>query len=389
MQLFQSGPSANYGPGRYILRTVQLLDSRAARILATICLFVAVGAFLYGIRRTLVIFLFAIFFAYLLEPLVTRIQNSPIGRSSRVLAIAETYLLVAGALGLLLFFFGGQLAKDTRALFQSLPNLLDNVTSGKIVWQLGSRHGWSYDTQHRFEDLIQSHRQEILNWIGRLGAGIAQFLANAVWVALIPILAAFFLADGQRFARVLVAFFEHRDERRFLRGIISDLDRMLAGFIFAQITLTALSLVAYSSFLVLLRFPYALALGLAGGLMEFIPVVGPLMAAAAILGVGFLAGFSRLWAVLLFLGCWRLCQDYVISPRIYGRGLKLHPLAAIAAVLAGGELGGVLGVYLSIPAAAAIRVFWRHWQDYQEGSAPPNENNVAEIKPAAPRKSAV
>jgi len=369
---------------------VQLLDSRAARILATICLFVAVGAFLYGIRRTLVIFLFAIFFAYLIEPLVTRIQNSPAARDSRALAIAESYILIAGAFGLLLFFFGGQLAKDTRALLQSLPNLLDNVTSGKIVWQLGSRHGWSYDTQQRFEQLIRSHRQEILNWIARLGSSIAQFLANAIWVALIPILAAFFLADGRRFAQVLVDFFDRRDERRLLRGIIADLDRMLAGFILAQITLTAFSLIAYSGFLVLLRFPYALALALAGGLMEFIPVVGPLMAAAAILGVGFLAGFSRLWAVLLFLGCWRLCQDYVISPRIYGRGLKLHPLAAIAAVLAGGELGGVLGVYLSIPAAAAIRVLWRHWQDYQDNqSAPANENKIAEMKPAAPRKSAV
>jgi predicted PurR-regulated permease PerM len=108
---------------------VQLLDSRTVRVLTTICVFVAVGAFLYGIRRTLVIFLFAIFFAYLLEPLVARIQHSPLARHSRSLAIAETYFLVAAGLGLLAFFFGPQLVKDTRSLAQAVPNLLDSLTS--------------------------------------------------------------------------------------------------------------------------------------------------------------------------------------------------------------------------------------------------------------------
>ena len=354
----------------------------------TICLFVAVAALLYGIRRTIVLFLFAIFFAYLLEPLVTRIQKSPLARNSRGLAVAETYIVVATGLTLLAFFFGPQLVKDTRALVQSLPNLLENVTSGKIVWTLGQRHGWSNDTQLHFAQLIQAHRQEILTWVTQLGAGAAQFAANLLWVALIPILAVFFLADGRRFAQVVVEAVDRRDEQRLLRGIITDLDRMLAGFIFAQIILVAFSTAVYSLFLILLHFPYALALGLAGGLMEFIPVVGPLVAAATILGVGFLAGFSKLWLVLIFLGCWRLCQDYIISPRIYGRGLKLHPLAAIAAVLAGGELGGILGVYLSIPMAAAIRVFWRHWQDFSDRDAPGSDPaNVANVASMTPRKT--
>jgi predicted PurR-regulated permease PerM len=348
-----------------------------------------VGALLYGIRRTLVLFLFAIFFAYLLEPLVTRIQDSPLARHSRALAITETYFLVAAGLGLLAFFFGPQLVKDTRSLAQAVPNLLDSVTSGKIVWRLGSKHGWSYDTQLHVEQLIASHRQEILNWIAQLGTEAAHFLANAIWFALIPILAVFFLADGRHFAQVLVNALDRRDQQRMLRGIIGDLDRVLAGFIFAQIMLVGCAVVAYSSVLLLLRFPYALALGLAGGAMEFIPVVGPLVAAAMILGVGFLSGFSPLWAVLIFLGAWRLCADYVISPHIYGRGLRLHPLAAIAAVLAGGELGGILGVYLAIPIAAAIRVVWNCWREFSEKDTAPAESRVAELKPMPPKSSAL
>ncbi len=377
------------GPGVPSYGWVQLLDSRTVRVLTTIGVFVAVGALVYGIRRTLVLFLFTIFFAYLLEPLVARIQHSPLARHSRGLAITEAYFLVAAGLGLLAFFFGPQLVKDTRSLAQAVPNLLDSVTSGKIVWRLGSRHGWSYDTQLRVEQLIASHRQEILNWIAQLGTEAAHFLANAIWFALIPILAVFFLADGRHFAQVLINALDRRDQQRLLHAIVVDLDRVLAGFILAQILLVGCAIVAYSSVLLLLRFPYALALALAGGTLEFIPVVGPLVAAAAILGVGFLSGFSPLWVVLIFLGGWRLCADYGISPHIYGRGLRLHPVAAIAAVLAGGELGGILGVYLAIPIAAAIRVTWNCWRDFSEKDTAPAESRVAELKPMPPKRSAL
>ena len=358
---------------------MQLFDLRAAKVLATITVFIAVGAFLYGVRHTLVIFLFAIFFAYLLEPLVNRIEVSPLARGSRKLAIAETYLCVAVLLGGLAILFGPRLVEDTHRLVKTLPNLLENVTSGKIVWQLGSKHNWSYDTQHRIELFIAAHQADVLNWMAQLGSEAAQFLTNIVWIALIPILAVFFLADGGKFAQRFIDEFDRRDQRRLLRSIVEDLDRMLARFIFSQILVAGLSTLAYSIVLSVLSFPYALALAVGGGMMEFIPVAGPLVAAGVILGVGFLAGFSKLWLVVLFLGVWRLCQDYVVTPRVMGHGLELHPLAAIAAVLMGGELGGILGVYLAIPIAAAIRVIWNRWRDYSEANDATERATLAAI----------
>jgi predicted PurR-regulated permease PerM len=73
------------------------------------------------------------------------------------------------------------------------------------------------------------------------------------------------------------------------------------------------------------------------------------------------------WVVLLvFLGAWRLIQDYVITPRIMGKSMELHPLAAIFGVMAGGEIAGVLGVYLSIPVMASLRIVWRRGRIYVE-----------------------
>src|SRR5205807_2748118 len=94
------------------------------------------------------------------------------------------------------------------------------------------------------------------------------------------------------------------------------------------------------------------------------PVIGPLLAALIIFGVAFLTGYSHWLVLILFLGAWRLVQDYVNSPRIMGGRLELHPLAALFAILAGGEIAGVIGVYLSIPIMATLRILWRRWQGY-------------------------
>jgi predicted PurR-regulated permease PerM len=77
--------------------------------------------------------------------------------------------------------------------------------------------------------------------------------------------------------------------------------------------------------------------------------------------------------VLLFLLIWRGIQDYVTSPRVLGRTLELHPLAVLFGVLAGGEVAGVLGVFLSIPVLATVRILWRAWQHYRNLLLSPEE----------------
>jgi predicted PurR-regulated permease PerM len=343
---------------------MSIFDQRTAKVLVTTCACVAGGAFIYGVRHTLVAILFAVLFAYLLEPLVHRIERSRLGRGSRRLAILETYLAIGTILAALGILFGPKLMDDARLLSQSLPALLEKVTTGKIVWQFGNRYGWSYDTQLKIEQFIASHKNEGLAWSGQAGIAVAKALQSAVWVGLIPIFAIYFLRDGRQFSATLLHMFGESKQRRFVRLIMTDLDVMLAHFIRAQLILAGISLVAYSVALSALQFPYALLLGVAAGAMEFIPVVGPLLAALAIAFIGFLAAYPHLWALVLFFVCWRVVQDYVVSPRVMGGTLRLHPLTAIVAVLMGGELGGVLGVYLSIPVVATIRIVWVRWQKY-------------------------
>jgi predicted PurR-regulated permease PerM len=142
-----------------------------------------------------------------------------------------------------------------------------------------------------------------------------------------------------------------------LKRILRRVDAMLGKFMRAQFALAGLSFGFYSVAMLALRFPYTIALGLLGGVLEFLPMVGWIISAAAILTVGFLAHAHWIWMAGLLVA-WRLVQDYVNSPRIMGNSLELQPLSVVFALMVGGQVGGIMGVYLSVPAVAVLRIMW-------------------------------
>jgi predicted PurR-regulated permease PerM len=346
---------------------MSLIDARTTRVLFTVLLFALVLGFFYVAHNTLIAFLFAVFFAYLIDPAVSRLEKWTKGR--RGLAIAIIYFALVILLATFFFFVGPRIGRQAQRLTQSMPGLLENGGStdiGQIAVKLGQDHGWSTATQQKLHDYLQHHQNAVTRIAQRIGVRLAQAASDVWLLVLIPILAAFFLKDGRAFGESLLGFFHTRAQREFAQGVLDDMNQMLAHFIRAQLTLAAFSFLAYSIFMGSMRVPNALVLGTAGGMMEFVPVIGPFVAAAVIMLVALVMGYQYWYWLLLFLGAWRLMQDYVISPRIMGRSLELHPLAAIFGVLAGGEIAGILGIYLSIPIMASLRIVWRRWRLYAE-----------------------
>jgi predicted PurR-regulated permease PerM len=340
-----------------------LADSRTARALVTVLLFALGLGFLYVARVTLIAFLFAIFFAYLMSPMVNRLEKLLRGRG-RAIAVIYTLLLV-----LVVVFFvalGPKVTREGERLGESLPALLNQLSSGQFARQLGQEHGWSEKSTQLVQSYLVGHRDDITQLAQRVGLRVADVAKQAWLFFVVPLLSIFFLKDGRSFTGVLLSTIQSRPQREFLENVLNDLNRMLAHFIRAQLILAALTLVMYSAFLGAMRVPYALVLGTIGGLLEFIPVIGPLAAALTIVSVALLMGYPHWLVLIVFLGAWRLLQDYVSSPRIMGESMELHPLAAIFGVMAGGEVAGILGIYLSIPVMASLRIVFRRWRLYAE-----------------------
>lgn len=339
-----------------------LADARTARVLITVLLFALGLGFLYVARQTLVAFLFAIFFAYLMSPLVSYLEKLLRGRGR---AIAVIYVLLLGLVVLFFISMGPRIGRESARLGQSLP-ALSRLSSGQIAEQLEQEHGWNSRIVDLLRDYLASHSDEIAKLAQDVGIRVADVAKQAWLLVVVPLLSIFFLKDGHTFSQILLDMVRSRPQRELLQGVLSDLNQMLAHFIRAQLTLAALTFVMYSAVLAMMRMPYALVLGTVGGLLEFIPVLGPLVAALIIVGVALLMGYKHWLVLIVFLGIWRLIQDYVSSPRIMGHSMELHPLAAIFGVMAGGEVAGILGIFLSIPVMASLRIVFRRWRLYAE-----------------------
>jgi predicted PurR-regulated permease PerM len=340
-----------------------LTDSRTARSIVTVLLFALGLGFLYVARATLIAFLFAIFFAYLMSPAVNRLEKLLRGRE-RAIALIYTLLLV-----LVVVFFvivGPKVTREGARLGQSLPTLLTKLSSGEIAETLGKDHGWNAKSTALVESFLVSHSDDITELAQRVGLRVADVAKQAWLFFVVPLLSIFFLKDGRSFSDFLLSTIQSRPQREFLENVLNDLNQMLAHFIRAQLTLAGLTLVMYSAVLGIMGVPYALVLGTIGGVLEFVPVVGPLAGALTIVSVALLMSYPHWVILLVFLGVWRLVQDYVSSPRIMGESMELHPLAAIFGVMAGGEVAGILGIYLSIPVMASLRIVLRRWRLYAE-----------------------
>jgi predicted PurR-regulated permease PerM len=339
---------------------VRLFDKKTAQALFTALIFGLALLFLYSAWRAIIAFLFAIFFAYLLEAPVSRLEKW--FRGSRRTAIAAVYAIFFAGVAVLFVLVGPSVMDEAQKLTHQAPALMDRLGSGTLVKQLGAQHGWSEQTVERVDAFLHEHRGELTTTIQNFILRAAKSLQNMWWLVLVPILAVFFLKDGRRFAEVMINSVEDHGNRKIVAATVEEMNLMLGHFIRAQLTLAALAMLAVTFYLWITGVPYAFALGPAAGALEFIPVVGPVIGGLMVLIVAFTAGYSHLLWLFIFLLLWRGVQDYVTSPRIMGSTLELHPLLVLFGVFAGGEVAGVIGVFLSIPVLATLRILWHTWR---------------------------
>ena len=141
---------------------MSLIDARTSRVLFTVLLFALGFGFLYIARHTLIAFLFAVFFAYLVDPAVSRTEKLVRGRGR---AIGLIYLLLVVLLITFFFVVGPKIARQGQRLSESLPKLLETVSSGQIAEQIGKEQGWSVHTRVQLSTLLASHRNDLLGMV--------------------------------------------------------------------------------------------------------------------------------------------------------------------------------------------------------------------------------
>jgi predicted PurR-regulated permease PerM len=335
---------------------MSFLDRRTASVLLTILLFAGVLAIAYLARAVLLLFCFSILFAYLIDPVVRFLQrHSLFLRDLRGPHVAEAYVGVVVLLALAVYTLAPGVPGRVGALVQAIPALTDQLATGEIATEMGHRYDWSEAQTLRAKTFLTQHRSTVEHVMRAVG----QFATNVLAaVTVVPILAIFFLKDGQTLADQAIRLVATDGNDQSLQSLVAEVNVMLRHYIRAKVTLAGLTLAYTSVALLISGFPHVLALGLVAGALEFIPMAGWITAAATIMTIGVVTNGHWMW-MAAFLGLWRVLIDYWIAPRVLGHELEIHPLLAIFMLMVGGAVGGLAGAYLALPIAAVMRVVWR------------------------------
>ena len=332
------------------------IDPRAGRAAWTVFLLALLIATAYAIREILAVFVIALLFGYLLSPLVGLVERFTPRRISFTFALAIVYLVLIGIILALALTIGSRLVDEANNLANQLPALLKN---GHALDQIPIP-SWLEPLRARIDQTIQdelnSGGTDILPYVKSLGGHIISGAKYVVYVVLIPILAFFFLKDGRGMQEDIVNGLVDESRKPVVQSILVDVDALLGEYIRALVLLSISSFIANSLFLGISGAPYAVLLSAMSALGEFLPVVGPAGAGVLVLLISALAGYAHpLWYIVFWI-VFRLFQDYMISPYIMGRGVKLNPMLVLFGVLAGDQVAGIIGMFLSVPVLATLRV---------------------------------
>jgi predicted PurR-regulated permease PerM len=333
-------------------------DRRVLNILLTTLLFAVVLATVYVARGVLIVFAFSILLAYLIDPVVRFLQSHALFfRNLRGPHVLEVYLAFLLCLAFIGHALAPRLTSANSELFKTAPALIEGLSTGEIAESIGQKYHWDEGQKSRLRQFLVEHRNLTVEFM----QNVERFASNAVATSVVvPILAIFFLAEGRRIADAFIQLFSTENNHQAIREIADELNLGLRRYIRAKVILAGWSFVFYSAALLLAKFPHAIALGVLGGVLEFIPVAGWMTSAAIFLTVGAATHSHWIWIAAL-LGVWRLVMDYFISPHVVGHNLEVHPLLVVFAVMVGGTIDGIVGIYLSIPLIVVLRVLWQKW----------------------------
>ena len=353
-------PEAATRPRRLMSKTerrVTMWLKTLALIAVAIYLLVGVLQFLGNVRATALLFVGALFFAYLVFPLVRRLNE----RLPLVWAILLVYVLIAVIGAAIMQLLVPALISDVQGAVKTLPAVVHSISV------------FIQDPNNRFTAWLPiSERQ----YLATLPAQIGGFLQNnaldtasktltvvlstvsvLATLIVIPVLAAYMLLDAENIKASFLGMMKAK-YRLKTEAIISDLDHVVGGFIRGQLIDGSILGAMLTVMLFAMGVPYALLIGVVSGALNFIPYAGAIIAFVPAVALAF--AYHGLTHALIVAGLIFVIHQIdgnFVAPRVLKDNVGLSPFWIVLAILAGSELFGLAGTFLAVPVAAMIRVF--------------------------------
>jgi predicted PurR-regulated permease PerM len=322
---------------------------------------------LRGVEAGCILALLAVYFSYIVAPAIDAVSRRVrLGRRRRPLSRPWAILLVY-----IMLLTGGALTWRLAApLFEewvqvTAPAAIERAFAATDVHAVierfygrvplpGSAKLSAVDVTTRSFGYVEAEVR------AALGDGI-DAAPHVRWLALSPVAAFVLLAYAPAFRRSALRLLPHGHLSWRGEEYLRDVNSALAGYVRAQLTAGVIIGLECAAVFSLVQLPYAVSMGVVAGVLELVPVLGPLTVIVVAMGQ---AGHQALVVMALLLGV-RLVQDLVVYPRLVRKGMHLSSAAVIVVVWCGAALDGAAGVVLAIPFAGFISVSVRHWREYR------------------------
>lgn len=318
------------------------------------------GWLLYLLAPILTPFIAAALLAYIGDPLADRLQRL---KMPRTVAVVSVFILTFLAMGLLVLLVVPLIQMQVSALMDALPGIIaevEQVWLPRVSEWLGIPAGEDIGFAAfiaRYSDMAGSWGTSVLRSVSRSGGALA---AVVISLFLIPILTFYMLRDWDSILNHVGALVPAAQRDTIFR-LARETDDILGAFLRGQVLVMLALGIIYSIGLSLVGIKFALAIGVVAGLVSFVPYLG------FVIGIG-LASLTvamepePLWmlvGVIATFSIGQMIEGSLLTPKLVGDRIGLHPVIVIFAVIAGGQLFGFFGILLALPAAAVLSVLVR------------------------------
>ncbi|MBQ2882237.1 MAG: AI-2E family transporter [Alphaproteobacteria bacterium] len=317
---------------------------------------------LYVLRSVLMPFVAGILLAYLLDPMVDRLQKLKFSRTWATLIVCFlTILIVMPCISLLVSMIENQVSLLVQATPKYLSLIMEKLkpTLQNITERFPDLKGAN------IEELIKANIGNGMKVAGRILRSLMSngfALINLISLLLImPVVTFYMLRDWDDFVKKFESLLPKKSKKGIIEGF-KEIDKIIAGFIRGQLSVCLILGLFYSIGLKLVGLELGLLVGFIAGIISFIPYVGSIT--GFILGcVLAFAQYGDITHVLYVIAVFMLGQfieGNFLTPKLVGESVGLHPVWVMFALLAGGVLLGFLGLMLAVPLAAIIGVLVRY-----------------------------
>jgi predicted PurR-regulated permease PerM len=320
------------------------------------------GLGLWLLSPVLLPFIVGMVLAYLLNPVTNRLERLGVNRTVAALAMVTVFVL---AFVLLIVIVAPILGNQLAAFVEKIPEYIRRVqtllTDPSLPWLRGLVGEGVAGADKAFGDLLTQGAGWLATFLKSLWSGGAALLSIFSLVIVMPVVAFYLICDWPRLLATIDALVPTAD-RPTVRALAREIDAAIAGFIRGQSAVCLILGSFYALALSLAGLDFGLLIGLFSGFLTFIPYVGSMTGLVLSLGVA-VAQFWPDWGmILVVLGIFlfgQFVEGNVLSPKLVGESVGLHPVWLMFALFAFGYLFGFVGLLLAVPLAAAFGVLVR------------------------------